>query len=250
MNTRLSYQMDAELARVRKAGSLDAIQYRTLHSEIVAFGRNEINTLSSTLQTIYDAVEAAYTSARGTTEAAPDAISVDRDALLQTVRVLQQELTSGSIDRIEFDRLNRERQNYFGLLGNSSCTIPANASIVPYYQRAREGLPEFLDNSMDTLLSRDAKTDGCHSLANENTGVPHSTDTKNTEVPHPTIEAGEVDKIAEQTKKSSETGIGWDSSKLRWRFRKRIDGKQKTLAIAPTHSEIVFLKREWEQEQR
>ena len=64
MNTRLSYQVDAELARVRKAGSLDAIQYRTLHSKIVAFGRNEINTLSPTLQTIYDKVEAAYTSAQ------------------------------------------------------------------------------------------------------------------------------------------------------------------------------------------
>ena len=68
MNNRLSYQMDAELARVRKAGGLDAIQYRTLHTEVVAFGRNETTTLSPTLQTIYDAVEATYTSARVTIE--------------------------------------------------------------------------------------------------------------------------------------------------------------------------------------
>ena len=66
--------------------------------------------------------------------------------------------------------------------------------------------------------------------------------------PHP--EPTRVDVEAEQSKVSPHAGIGYDKNRQDWRFRKRIDGKQRTICRASTHAEIVALKRDWEQQQR
>ena len=58
------------------------------------------------------------------------------------------------------------------------------------------------------------------------------------------------DELAELSKTSPEVGIGYDSNRGRWRFRKKINGTTKVIAQAKTHAEIVALKRDWEQKQR
>ena len=65
-----------------------------------------------------------------------------------------------------------------------------------------------------------------------------------------TITSMDANELAELSKTSPEVGIGWDENRQGWRFRKRVDGKRKTIARAPTHAEIVALKRDWEQKQR
>ena len=85
------------------------------------------------------------------------------------------------------------------------------------------------------------------------------TDTVVTDKPHlkpqskpqskPHLELTKVDAEAEASKESPYTGIGFDRIQNDWRFRKRLDGKQRTICRAPTHAEIVALKAEWEQQQ-
>ena len=144
INRKLGYQVTAGLAELRKTGGLNSVEYRQLHKEAIdVFTTDKDIDSESLLRAVYGVVERNYLAARVTLEIASDAIAVDRNMLIRTVEVLQQELKAGNIDRPEFDKLNRERQSYFGLISNCSCSIPADAPIAQHYKEAQK-LPEKL----------------------------------------------------------------------------------------------------------
>ena len=59
----------------------------------------------------------------------------------------------------------------------------------------------------------------------------------------------DADELVELLKASPVVGIGWDEHNNCWRFRRKFSGKQRVIARAKTHIEIVALKKQWEQEQ-
>ena len=59
-----------------------------------------------------------------------------------------------------------------------------------------------------------------------------------------TITSMDANELAELSKTSPEVGIVFDRIQNDWRFRKRLDGKQRTICRASTHAEIVALKRD------
>ena len=142
INRKLGYQVTAGLAELRKTKGLNSVEYRQLHKEAIdVFTTDKNIDCESLLRAVYGVVERNYLAARVVPKTAPGAIPVDRNVLLRTVEVLQQELKAGNIDRPEFDKLNRERQSYFGLISNCSCSIPADAPIAQHYKEAQK-LPE------------------------------------------------------------------------------------------------------------
>ena len=130
------------------------------------------------------------------------------------------------------------------------------ATVQPIVMQERKA--ELLDSSLDALLNRDADmevgTQSNHDAKSEmgiQSGHTATSDNKvlTDEVPTKVPTDTEVDKLADDTKKSNETGIGWDKAKCRWRFRRLIDGKRKTIGTAPDHAGIVAIKRQWESDQ-
>lgn len=304
-NDKLGYQVNAKLADMRKAGSLDSVQYRELHAEtVVRFGSLEPDALSSALQAVYDTVEQAYTDTWVEPEIPADAIPVDRDTLIRTVKVLQTELKAGRIGLDDFNQLNAQRRGYFYLVSVGCCGIPRDMPIAKHYLEAEKLAPkpsdkpavakvyetdkakansskastakastakakpevksepepttaqpvvasereaekrtetesDLLDNSLDTLLGRDAET---------GVGSPEPP-VASVALAEPTIEPTSEDLEAEESKKSPHKGVGFDKNRSDWRFRRKIDGSQKTICRAGTHAEIVALKQEWEKNQ-
>ena len=275
LNDKLGYQVDAELARMRKANDLDAIQYRQLHSETVArFASNEPDALSSALQAVYDKVEAVYTRAKIVPEVAPDGILIDRDTLIRTVAVLQRELKAGRIDLEEFNQLNTQRRGYFYLVSVGNCAIPRDMPIAQYYLEAEKLAPK---STVKPVVTKTYETD--KAKVNSSKASTTKSELKPTSI-QPIVKQereadlldsplevllSEDDKTKSGTKlKSTVTkdtngstdgstdgstkGITFDKNRHKWMFKAKVEGRRTTIGRYSSKAEAIAAKQDWEQQ--
>ena len=112
INRKLCFRVDAELARMCKAGELTAPEYKGLHMELLdAFRSDELEIEFS------EALEAIYNE---TAELNPDIDEMsssdapaDRDILYSTIEVLEYDLRHRRIDKEQFSILNAERKTFY-----------------------------------------------------------------------------------------------------------------------------------------
>ena len=266
INRKLCFRVDAVLARMCKDGELTAPEYTGLHMELLDAFRSDELEIEFTEQ-----LEAIYNE---TAEKNPDIDEVsssdapaDRDILYSTIEVLEYDLRHRRIDKEQFSALNAERKTFYALASERKLIIPGYAAILPYYKRAEQMLVRHLDQlhgikvpepespKSEPVTAKDegdtlAKTEDVLPTAAKAKEGDTLTEKKGTppskEQP---VTVTEADILADETKISPETGIGYDGSKSRWKFRRKFNGVQKTIGSAKSHAEIVALKREWEKQQ-